>query len=285
MLDILRMDLFRMRKMRALFVTFIVVGLFMTISTFSDKLTRDTYKKNIESSSDTATVQQQEENVETEEVTYRVDPEIEDLTKPYVDQIYALFIQGMFPALMIVIFTVLFVNADHVSGFIKSIGGQVQHRWHIVISKVICIFLYTLILLLYLLCLQVVLCMLFFGEANFLDTEKLLIYILLGFLMNGAFAMLAAAITIFTRSNLIGLIISIIDAVGMLTLIASLVNLLCKKADIKFDLNDYMLSSCINRVHYGDTFSSASHELIVAGCFFAVCLAGSLFIFKKKDIV
>ncbi len=283
MLDILRMDLFRMRKMRAFFVTLIVASLLMAISTFTEKLMRDAYKKLIEEDGDTAAVQELEED-EDAEALLNEDPEVEDMSKPYVDQIYASYISGMFPALMIVIFTVLFVNADHVSGFIKSIGGQVRHRWHIVVSKIICILLYTLIMLLFLLCLQTVLNLVFFGEVSFNDTGKLITYIMLGFLMNGAFAMMAAAITIFSRSNLIGLLVSILDALGMFNLIAMLVNLLLGKADIKFDLNKYMLSYCINQVHYGSTFSSASHELIVAGCFFAVCMAGSLFIFKKKDI-
>lgn len=306
MLDLIRMDLCRMRKMNSFVVVFVIITMFAMLSTYSSKLEREMYNENTKEEIENAIDNIPEEELEDEEeyaedeeyedddeeyddvdVGLVIDSTLEDLTKPYVDQMYASFISGMFPALMIVIFTVLFVNADHNSGFIKSIGGQVRHRWQIVASKIICVMLFSLLMMLFLVVVQTAMNLFFFGEVNIYNSTKFIRYIFIAYLMNASFATLAAFVTMLFRSNLVGLVFSILDVLGMFTIVAFLVNLLVQKlsdGESDFDLNKYMLSYCVNQIKYGVHFGDVSRELIVAGCFFVVSVAGSIFVFQKRDI-
>ncbi|MBR4622429.1 MAG: hypothetical protein IKO44_02705 [Ruminococcus sp.] len=290
MLDLFRMDMFRMRKMRAFIVIAIILIALSALNTYSSKLERDMYKEDLKEKADSIVEEMDSQNEdESDDDSTRIgmviDSALEDLSKPYIDQMFASFVAGMFPALMIVIFTVLYVNADSHTGFIKSIGGQMCHRWQITVSKLICVVIYSGILLIYVAGLQAVMNLLFFGEANIYDWEKFMMYILLGFLMNSAFAIFAAFITTLFRSNLIGIIICVLDVLGMFSILSYFVNMLIKRLfDYEFDLNKYMLSFCLSKVKYGSTFDSLSHQLIVAACFAVVSIAGSIFVFNKRDI-
>lgn len=126
MLNMIKMDLYRMVRTKSMYVVWIVMAAAIFFSTSMSKLDIDTMNKEAE--------QQQ-----TESIAETVKPETINMgmsvflpTQPgekvtVFDQVYA-NLQAKFVALFLVIFTVLFSSADIGSGYIKNIGGQVRSR-------------------------------------------------------------------------------------------------------------------------------------------------------------
>ena len=124
MLNMIKMDLYRMVRTKSMYVVWIVMAAAIFFSTSMSKLDIDTMNKEAE--------QQQTENI-----AETVKPETINMgmsvflpTQPgekvtVFDQVYA-NLQAKFVALFLVIFTVLFSSADIGSGYIKNIGYGVS---------------------------------------------------------------------------------------------------------------------------------------------------------------
>jgi signal transduction histidine kinase len=147
MLNMIKMDLYRMVRTKSMYVVWIVMAAAIFFSTSMSKLDIDTMNKEAE--------QQQ-----TESIAETVKPETINMgmsvflpTQPgekvtVFDQVYA-NLQAKFVALFLVIFTVLFSSADIGSGYIKNIGGQVRSRRNLIFSKASVLFVYTTVTMLF----------------------------------------------------------------------------------------------------------------------------------------
>ena len=143
MLNMIKMDLYRMVRTKSMYVVWIVMAAAIFFSTSMSKLDIDTMNKEAE--------QQQTENI-----AETVKPETINMgmsvflpTQPgekvtVFDQVYA-NLQAKFVALFLVIFTVLFSSADIGSGYIKNIGGQVQKRGTLIFSRSIALAVFTVL--------------------------------------------------------------------------------------------------------------------------------------------
>ena len=143
MLNMIKMDLYRMVRTKSMYVVWIVMAAAIFFSTSMSKLDIDTMNKEAE--------QQQ-----TESIAETVKPETINMgmsvflpTQPgekvtVFDQVYA-NLQAKFVALFLVIFTVLFSSADIGSGYIKNIGGQVQKRGTLIFSRSIALAVFTVL--------------------------------------------------------------------------------------------------------------------------------------------
>ena len=139
MLNMIKMDLYRMVRTKSMYVVWIVMAAAIFFSTSMSKLDIDTMNKEAE--------QQQ-----TESIAETVKPETINMgmsvflpTQPgekvtVFDQVYA-NLQAKFVALFLVIFTVLFSSADIGSGYIKNIGGQEPEKPDLFQSfRVVCVY-------------------------------------------------------------------------------------------------------------------------------------------------
>ena len=161
MLNMIKMDLYRMVRTKSMYVVWIVMAAAIFFSTSMSKLDIDTMNKEAE--------QQQTENI-----AETVKPETINMgmsvflpTQPgekvtVFDQVYA-NLQAKFVALFLVIFTVLFSSADIGSGYIKNIGGQVRSRRNLIFSKASVLFVYTTVTMLLYFIIQIIAQQMYFG--------------------------------------------------------------------------------------------------------------------------
>ena len=161
MLNMIKMDLYRMVRTKSMYVVWIVMAAAIFFSTSMSKLDIDTMNKEAE--------QQQ-----TESIAETVKPETINMgmsvflpTQPgekvtVFDQVYA-NLQAKFVALFLVIFTVLFSSADIGSGYIKNIGGQVRSRRNLIFSKASVLFVYTTVTMLLYFIIQIIAQQMYFG--------------------------------------------------------------------------------------------------------------------------
>lgn len=124
MLNIIKMDLYRMLKTKSMYVIWIVLAAILLITT---SLCKTDYELLTEKD---AMKQEQvtEPTVDNLNVGMMVTLPTEPGKKVTVYDIFFANSQGKLYALLLVIFTVLFSTADISSGYIKNIGGQVRNR-------------------------------------------------------------------------------------------------------------------------------------------------------------
>ena len=124
MLNMIKMDLYRMFRTKSLYVIWIVLAVALLITTSLCKTDYDSLNE------EDAVQQEQiaEPTAENMNVGMMVMLPTEPGEKVTVFDIFFANSQGKFYALFLVIFAVLFSTADISSGYIKNIGGQVGNR-------------------------------------------------------------------------------------------------------------------------------------------------------------
>lgn len=124
MLNMIKMDLYRMFRTKSLYVIWIVLAVALLITTSLCKTDHDSLNE------EDAVQQEQiaEPTAENMNVGMMVMLPTEPGEKVTVFDIFFANSQGKFYALFLVIFAVLFSTADISSGYIKNIGGQVGNR-------------------------------------------------------------------------------------------------------------------------------------------------------------
>ena len=124
MLNMIKMDLYRMFRTKSLYVIWTVLAVALLITTSLCKTDYDSLNE------EDAVQQEQiaEPTAENMNVGMMVMLPTEPGEKVTVFDIFFANSQGKFYALFLVIFAVLFSTADISSGYIKNIGGQVGNR-------------------------------------------------------------------------------------------------------------------------------------------------------------
>ena len=122
MLNMIKMDLYRMFRTKSMYVVWIVLAVSVLFTTFMCKTDYDSLSKE-----DTVRQEQfAEPTAENINVGMMVTLPTEPGEKVTVYDIFFANSQGKFYALFLVIFAVMFSTADIGSGYIKNIGGQVH---------------------------------------------------------------------------------------------------------------------------------------------------------------
>ena len=119
MLNMIKMDLYRMFRTKSMYIVWIVLAVAVLFTTFLCKTDYDSLNK------EDAAQQEQftEPTAENINVGMMVTLPTEPGEKVTVYDIFYANSQGKFYALFLVIFAVLFSTADIGSGYIKNIGG------------------------------------------------------------------------------------------------------------------------------------------------------------------
>ena len=187
---------------------------------------------------------------------------------------------ALYPA----IFIVLFTNGDFSTGFIKSVSGQVRSRGMLAVSKFITTVIYTVFYFAVYLLLSMLELVIFFDGINVPNATKFVQYLLLTFYLYTAMMILIAAIAQIFRSNLVGIIIGVMIASGLLSSILKLINILLKKLEIDLDISKYTITGCITSLKLTGDISDYSRHIIVGTVFIIVSIAATVFSYNKRDI-
>ena len=207
MLNMIRMELYRMFKTKSMYVIWLVMAagiLFTTglsageMKTYSMEEKQEMYEY--------ATGQTESENV-------NLGMDVTVPTKPGEEvSVFDLFyanIKGKFIALFMVIFAILYSTADMTSGFVKNIAGQVKNRGLIVCAKAVCLFLYTVLTMMLFFIVQAVANKLFFHEVILGDKRAFALYFLLQTILHFALLMIVMCIALVIRNNVVSIVIGI----------------------------------------------------------------------------
>ena len=283
MLNMIRMELYRMFKTKSLYVIWLVLaaGILFTTGLSADEMKTYTMEEKQEMY-EYATGQQKSDTV-------NLGMDVTVPTKPGdTVSVFDLFygnIKGKFLALFMVIFAVLYSTADMTSGFIKNIAGQVRDRRGLVFAKGVSLFVYTVLTMLIFTGIQTISNALFFDELVFGPVKEFLQYAGIQTLLHFALLIIVMCIAIVLRNNVISMMLSVCLCMNVLVIFYSFLDNLIAKAHIKnFHVLEYTVTGNISFLETNVTAKMAVTALAVSIAFVIVMIEVCSTVFKKWDI-
>lgn len=283
MLNMIRMELYRMFKTKSLYVIWLVLaaGILFTTGLSADEMKTYTMEEKQEMY-EYATGQQKSDTV-------NLGMDVTVPTKPGdTVSVFDLFygnIKGKFLALFMVIFAVLYSTADMTSGFIKNIAGQVRDRRGLVFAKGVSLFVYTVLTMLIFTGIQTISNPLFFDELVFGPVKEFLQYAGIQTLLHFALLIIVVCIAIVLRNNVISMMLSVCLCMNVLVIFYSFLDNLIAKAHIKnFHVLEYTVTGNISFLETNVTAKMAVTALAVSIAFVIVMIEVCSTVFKKRDI-
>lgn len=283
MLNMIRMELYRMFKTKSLYVIWLVLaaGILFTTGLSADEMKTYTMEEKQEMY-EYAIGQQKSDTV-------NLGMDVTVPTKPGdTVSVFDLFygnIKGKFLALFMVIFAVLYSTADMTSGFVKNIAGQVRDRRGLVFAKGVSLFVYTVLTMLIFTGIQTISNALFFDELVFGPVKEFLQYAGIQTLLHFALLIIVMCIAIVLRNNVISMMLSVCLCMNVLVIFYSFLDNLIAKAHIKnFHVLEYTVTGNISFLETNVTAKMAVTALAVSIAFVIVMIEVCSTVFKKRDI-
>lgn len=281
MLNLIKMDLYRMFRTKSLYVIWIVLAAALLFTTI---LCKTDYE--ILNEAD-AVQQEQAAELTTENINVgmMVTLPTEPGEKVTVFDIFFGNSQGKFYALFLVIFAVLFSTADISSGYIKNIGGQVQSRGALVISRAIALAVFTIMTLAGVFVFQAVANGIIFGYLEWGDARAILLYFATEVVLHYALVLICMTIAVTLKNNVISMVIAVCLTMNVMTIVYGLVNNAIQKMGIQnFQIYEYTITGKLSLLPMNPGGKECLAAFGVALAFIVATIVAGSVVFQKRDI-
>ena len=281
MLNLIKMDLYRMFRTKSLYVIWIVLAVALLFTTI---LCKTDYE--ILNEAD-AVQQEQVAELTTENINVgmMVTLPTEPGEKVTVFDIFFGNSQGKFYALFLVIFVVLFSTADISSGYIKNIGGQVQSRGALVISRAIALAVFTIMTLAGVFVFQAVANGIIFGYLEWGDARAILLYFATEVVLHYALVLICMTIAVTLKNNVISMVIAVCLTMNVMTIVYGLVNNAIQKMGIQnFQIYEYTITGKLSLLPMNPGGKECLAAFGVALAFIVATIVAGSVVFQKRDI-
>lgn len=273
MLNMIRMECYRMFHTKSLRVIWIVMAVLVVLTS---ALSVSEVKQG------TAAAQQTEEEVNIG-ITVEVSNEAgRELTLS--DFVFA-YMQSKLIALFIVIFAVLYATADLNSGYIKNIGGQVKGRGLLVGAKMAALLLYTVFTIGIFVVVQAVSIKIYYGHVYVGAAGAFFKYVILSTLLHYALAVICMAIAVILRSNVVCMILVVCMCMNMLTIAYNAVDRLMQRAGFHdFCMIKYTVTGKITMLSQYVTGKDVAAVIAISLIGLGTAGIVSGVVFQKRDV-
>ena len=281
MLNIIKMDLYRMLKTKSMYVIWIVLAAILLITT---SLCKTDYELSTEKD---AMKQEQvtEPTVDNINVGMMVTLPTEPGEKVTVYDIFFANSQGKLYALLLVIFTVLFSTADISSGYIKNIGGQVGNRGSLIFSRSIALSVFSVLTMTGAFLFQAAANCIVFGELEWGNTKAILSYFVAELALHYALVLICMAIAIILKNNVISMVIAVCLTMNVMTIVYGVVNSAIQKIGIQnFQIYKYTITGKLSLLPMNPSGNECLAAFGVAIVFIVMMISVSSVVFQKRDI-
>ena len=281
MLNIIKMDLYRMFKTKSMYVIWIVLAAILLITT---SLCKTDYELSTEKD---AMKQEQvtEPTVDNINVGMMVTLPTEPGEKVTVYDIFFANSQGKLYALLLVIFTVLFSTADISSGYIKNIGGQVGNRGSLIFSRSIALSVFSVLTMTGAFLFQAAANCIVFGKLEWGNTKAILSYFVAELALHYALVLICMAIAIILKNNVISMVIAVCLTMNVMTIVYGVVNSVIQKIGIQnFQIYKYTITGKLSLLPMNPSGNECLAAFGVAIVFIVMMISVSSVVFQKRDI-
>ena len=281
MLNIIKMDLYRMFRTKSMYVIWIVLAAALLITT-------SLCKTDYESLNEEDAMQQEqiaEPTADNINVGMMVTLPTEPGEKGTVYDIFFANSQGKFYALFLVIFAVLFSTADISSGYIKNIGGQVRNRKSLIFSRSIAIAVFTVLTMAGAFLFQAAANCIVFGELEWGNTKVILSYFVTELALHYALVLICMAIAIILKNNVISMVIAVCFTMNVMTIVYGVINSAIQKIGIQnFQIYKYTITGKLSLLPMNPSENECLAAFGVAMVFIVIMISVSSVVFQKRDI-
>ena len=281
MLNMIKMDLYRMFRTKSLYVIWIVLAVALLITTSLCKTDYDSLNE------EDAVQQEQiaEPTAENMNVGMMVTLPTEPGEKVTVYDIFFANSQGKFYALFLVIFAVMFSTADIGSGYIKNIGGQVKKRGALIFSRSIALAVFTVLTMAGAFLFQAVANYIVFRELTWGSSKADLSYFLTELALHYALVLICMAVAIILKNNVISMVIAICLTMNIMSIIYGLINSAVQKMGIQnFQIYKYTITGKLSLLPMNPSGNECLAAFGVAMVFIVIMISVSSVVFQKRDI-
>ena len=277
MLNMIKMDLYRMFRTKSLYVIWIVLAVALLITTSLCKTDYDSLNE------EDAVQQEQiaEPTAENMNVGMMVMMPTEPGEKVTVFDIFFANSQGKFYALFLVIFAVLFSTADISSGYIKNIGN----RGSLIFSRSIALSVFTVLTMTGAFLFQAAANCIVFGELEWGNTKAILSYFVAELALHYALVLICMAIAIILKNNVISMVIAVCLTMNVMTIVYGVVNSAIQKIGIQnFQIYKYTITGKLSLLPMNPSGNECLAAFGVAMVFIVIMISVSSVVFQKRDI-
>ena len=281
MLNIIKMDLYRMLKTKSMYVIWIVLAAILLITTSLCKTDYELLNEKDAMKQEQVT----EPTVDNINVGMMVTLPTEPGEKVTVFDIFFANSQGKFYALFLVIFAVLFSTADISSGYIKNIGGQVGNRGSLIFSRSIALSVFTVLTMTGAFLFQAAANCIVFGELEWGNTKAILSYFVAELALHYALVLICMAIAIILKNNVISMVIAVCLTMNVMTIVYGVVNSAIQKIGIQnFQIYKYTITGKLSLLPMNPSGNECLAAFGVAMVFIVIMISVSSVVFQKRDI-
>ena len=281
MLNIIKMDLYRMLKTKSMYVIWIVLAAILLITTFLCKTDYELLTEKDAMKQEQVT----EPTVDNINVGMMVTLPTEPGEKVTVYDIFFANSQGKLYALLLVIFTVLFSTADISSGYIKNIGGQVRNRGSLIFSRSITLSVFTVLTMTGAFLFQAAANCIVFGKLEWGNTKAILSYFVAELALHYALVLICMAIAIILKNNVISMVIAVCLTMNVMTIVYGVVNSAIQKIGIQnFQIYKYTITGKLSLLPMNPSGNECLAAFGVAMVFIVIMISVSSVVFQKRDI-
>ena len=281
MLNIIKMDLYRMFKTKSMYVIWIVLAAILLITTSLCKTDYELLNEKDAMKQEQVT----EPTVDNINVGMMVTLPTEPGEKVTVFDIFFANSQGKFYALFLVIFAVLFSTADISSGYIKNIGGQVGNRGSLIFSRSIALSVFTVLTMTGAFLFQAAANCIVFGELEWGNTKAILSYFVAELALHYALVLICMAIAIILKNNVISMVIAVCLTMNVMTIVYGVVNSAIQKIGIQnFQIYKYTITGKLSLLSMNPSGNECLAAFGVALVFIVMMISVSSVVFQKRDI-
>lgn len=312
MLNMIKMDVYRMFRTKSMYVIWIILLASALLTSFLSKKDYDAVNKEweqqqeVESQADTdgQTVdvvnaqdieeqqaddsnkeQLSQQNTDNVNIGMSVELPTEPGKKVTVMDVFFSNAQGKFYALFLVIFAVMFATADIKSGYIKNIGGQVSQRGMLIVSRAVALALFTAITFAGIFVFQAVANMLAFKCVMWGNWKEIIPYFLTELTLHYAFVLICMAIAVIIKNNVISMTLSVCLTMNIMSIVYAFIDYVVNRKGLhNFSIYKYTVTGRMAMLPMNAGRDDVVSSICVAVIFIIIMLSLSSYIFQKKDI-
>ena len=286
MLNMIKMDLYRMFHTKALYVIWIVLAAAVFFTTYMSREDLQSIQRMAQENTDPGETAGEEEQ---EEERINMGMQVMIPTQPgekvtLFDQIYA-NLQAKFAALFFLIFAVLYSAADIGSGYIKNIGGQVRERSSLILSRAAALLVYTVLSMALYVIFQAVCQKICFGYLIVGDTAQLWKYAGVQTVLHYALVLIAMALAVILKYNVISMTLSICLTMNVLVIFYSAIDKVIHSLGAEdFQIIEHTVTGKIALLSMNGGGKEYLFALATAAVFGAAVMALTCVVFRRRDI-
>lgn len=283
MLNLIKMDVYRLLHAIS---TWVMMGIMVLIAVFCVGAT----SADLDAMAENPVYTEQSTSMAEDEVVYGIvmetDPAWINGEVP-ASQMLGLLLNSGILMIFCAIFVSLFVGAEHRSGYLKNIAGQLPYRGQLAVSKFAAIAVEVLLMF----AIYAVFCIasgyIFFGDQFTLGSGAGLLKMLgTQYLLHLGFSALVMFLCMATGSTAFSMCLGILGCSGLASLLYSGINWVIQKihSGTTFDFGRYMLDTNVYAISGGSEPADILRAVLVACIFAALAVSCSALVMQKRDI-